>query len=325
MTLGRSVLITGATGSFGQAFVADLLRRGDVERICCLSRDELKQSVMADRFGHDPRLRFFLGDVRERDRLEMAFHGIATVIHAAALKRVDASAYDPEEVRKTNIDGTTNVIRAAITEGVPRVVVLSSDKAVRATNFYGASKFMAEQIAVSANAYAVPRGVRIACTRYGNVLGSRGSVLGVWRDHIANGRPLPLTNPAASRFWMSLADAVALVRLAVDRMQGGEVFIPKLPALTIRALASQVAGPDYPIRLTGLRPGGEKTHEELISPEEAARTHDMGDVYVVAPHLASWRATLPDYGPLVPAEFVYRSDTTGAPSVERLREMLEAA
>lgn len=325
MSVPARILITGATGTFGNACVRHLLTLADVERICCFSRDELKQSEMAERFGHDPRLRFFLGDVRDQARLEQACYGVDAVFHAAALKRVDAVAYDSEEAVKTNILGTTNVVQAAIATGVARVVFLSSDKAVRATNFYGASKFMAEQIAVAANAYGVPRGTRIACTRYGNVLGSRGSVLHTWRQQMAAGRPITLTHPDISRFWMTAPQAVGLVLTALARMEGGEIFVPKLPALQLSALARLVGGPDHPTTLTGLRPGGEKLHEELLSGEEIARTHDGGDVYIIAPTVASWRSVAPDYGPLVDPAFRYRSDTAPVMSDAEMTLMLEAA
>lgn len=320
----QNVLVTGGSGSFGNACIRQLLDMG-VPRVVCFSRDELKQSQMAERFNHDSRLRFFLGDVRDVTRLEQAFHGVDVVVHAAALKRVDAVAYDSEEAVKTNVHGTANVIHAAIEQGVGRVVVLSSDKASRATNFYGATKFLAEHMAVSANTYGYPRGTRIACTRYGNVMGSRGSVLHLWRDSIASGQPLRLTHPDISRFWMSMGDAVDLVLLALDRMDGGEVFIPKLKALTLREMATILAGPGYPVDITGLRPGGEKLHEELLSPEEVSRTHDMGDVYVIAPSIAHWRSETPDYGPLVSPDFAYSSETAERPSPMAMLAMMEAA
>lgn len=321
----KNVLVTGVTGTFGQAFITDLLQRPEVERVVGLSRDELKQSVMAERFGHDPKLRLFLGDVRDRPRLEEAFYGCDVVVHAAALKRVDAVAYDSDEARKTNVDGTANVIKAAITQGVGKVLVLSSDKAVHATNFYGATKFLAEQLAIAGNVYGYPRGTRIACTRYGNVLGSRGSVLHTWREHLAAGRPLPLTHPDISRFWMTIQQAVELVHIALRRMDGGEIFLPKLPGLSLRALAAAMAGADYPLTLTGLRTGGEKLHEELLSPGEVDRTHDAGDCYVIAPQVAPWRAHQPEYGPLVPADFQYRSDGARRVELDELRAMLDAA
>lgn len=321
----RSILVTGATGSFGTAYITHLLQHTSVERVCGLSRCELKQSQLAERFNHDPRLRLFLGDVRDRTRLEQAFHGIDAVVHAAALKRVDAAAYDPQEAVKTNVIGTDNVIQAAIGAGVRRVVVLSSDKCVRATNHYGATKFLAEQLAVASNVYGFPRGTFVSAVRYGNVLGSRGSVLYLWREAVAQNRPIPLTHPDMSRFWMSIEQAVELVNAALARMQGGEVFIPKLPALTLREMASLLAGASYPVTLTGLRPGGEKLYEELLSPEEVTRTHDAGNVYIIAPSIAPWRKELPDYGPLVASDFEYRSDTAPPVAPETMRQMLAAA
>lgn len=317
-------LITGATGTFGQAMIARLLGRPEVERVVCFSRDELKQSQLADRFP-DPRLRCFLGDVRDQSRLEQAMWGIQAVIHAAALKRVDAVAYDSEEALKTNVLGTINVVKAAVAAGVPSVVLLSSDKAVEATNFYGASKFMAEQAAIAANAYAVPRGTRIAVTRYGNVLGSRGSVLHRWRAQVNAEQPITVTDPSATRFWMTIEQAVDLVVTALERMDGGEIFLPKLPAAGLTDIAAALAGHEYPTSLIGLRPGGEKLHESLLSSEEVSRTHDAGDVFVIAPSIAPWRSGSPDYGPLVSRKFVYRSDSARQLSVEQLRPLVEAA
>lgn len=295
-----------------------------VARVVCFSRDEMKQADMATRFT-DPRMRFFLGDVRDRAALEDALQGIDTVIHAAALKRVDAAAYSSKEAKKTNVDGTVNVIDASIACGVRRVVFLSSDKATMATNFYGATKFLAEQIAIASNVYGYPRGTRIACTRYGNVLGSRGSVVHLWRDAVRRGEPLKLTHPEMSRFWMTIDQAVDLVFTALNRMDGGEVFLPKLPAMSLRDVAALVGGERYPVEVMGLRPGGEKLHEELLSPEEVSRTHDMGDVYAIVPPLPYWRSHTPDYGPLVPADFRYRSDTAPRLAAAAMREMLEAA
>ena len=317
-----SICVTGGTGTFGRAFVSRMVKEG-VPRIIVLSRDELKQARMAEAYPEPSPLRFMLGDVRDRDRLALAFRGVHTVIHAAALKRVDAVAYDPEEVVKTNVLGTINVIRAAMDAGVACVVVLSSDKSVRAANVYGASKFLAEQYAVASNVYAHAAGLRVCATRYGNVLGSRGSVVHTWRRRIAEGLPVTVTDPQMTRFWMTIGDAVDLVRFAMAFTHGGEVFIPKLRAMCIPDLAEALGA--HSTVITGLRPGGEKLHEELAGPEETARILDAGGVYVITPDLHPWCET-PPWNTIrrpVGTGFSYRSDAVERLSVEEMKALLE--
>lgn len=301
------VAITGGTGALGTQLVSDWLADG-VDSIRVLSRDEHKQARMRDRFGAD-RVRYFLADVRDRDRLADILWGCDVVIHAAALKRVDDSPYNIGEHRKTNIEGTVNVISAAIAAGVDRVITVSSDKAVSPSNAYGASKMWAELETVQANSRSIPRGgPRLACIRYGNVFGSTGSVAEVWRAAVEQGKPIMVTDHRVTRFHLTLPEASAFVRQALRRMIGGEIFIPKLPAWRIIDLAeafldagAEIAPP------SGRRPGGEKLSEALLNEEEATRTLDDGWAYVVTPHGKTWN-TERYPGEPVPETFRYDSN-----------------
>jgi UDP-N-acetylglucosamine 4,6-dehydratase len=261
-----------------------------------------------------------LGDVRDRTRLEEALHGVTDVVHAAALKRVDAVAYNYPEARRTNIEGSANVASAAISEGVQRVLMLSSDKACAPSNHYGITKAAMEYEAVAANVIGYPRGTHIACTRYGNVLGSRGSVVHLWRQAVAAGKPIPLTDPRMTRFWLTLEAAVGVVLTALDRMEGGEVFVPELPAIALKDLAEALA-PGHPIVEIGLRPGGEKLAETLISEEESGRTLRVGErLLAITPHLHPWREKGWE-GERVWPPAAYDSDTTPwRLTLEQLRE-----
>ena len=316
----KSVLITGATGSLGNALVRHILTT-QVNRIACLSRDEVKQSQMAQRFT-DHRLRFFLGDVRDVDRLEQAFHSIDMVIHAAALKRVDRVAYDPSEAVKTNILGTQNVISAAMRAKVKKVLLISSDKAVEPQNIYGATKMTAEWLAVMSNVYTYPQGTKVSAVRYGNVIGSRGSVVELWQAAVANGEPLQLTDDRCTRFWITLAQAVQLVMTALEQMDGGEIFVPVLPSMKLTDLAEAIAPSPYPRFVTSLRPGGEKLHETLLNQDEVQRTVLAGGIFVVNPSLRFWGG-VPWIGLALPTDFVYRSDlNTRWLSVEDMRYLM---
>lgn len=302
-----SILITGGTGTLGRALIRRIRRDGMWERVICLSRDEVKQAQVRAEFQDFPRL--FLGDVRDRQRLAVAFRGVETVVHAAALKRVDAGAYSPSEMKATNVDGTMNVVDMAIQEGVRRVVVVSSDKGVAPTNIYGKSKSLAEDLAINANSYGYAAGTHICAVRYGNVLGSRGSVIGLWRDQLARGEPLTVTDPRMTRFVMTIEQAVDLVLHAIGAMIGGEVFVPLLPSAQILALARAVANNDHVrYECVGMRAGGEKLSEALLNEEEPSRTRLLRGHYVVTPSHHEWVGGQPWPGEALARDFVYRSD-----------------
>jgi UDP-N-acetylglucosamine 4,6-dehydratase len=316
---GRTVLVTGGTGSFGQHFARALLSQWNPEAIRIFSRDELKQSEMARRID-DERLRFLLGDVRDRDRLRRAVEGVDIVVHAAALKQVPACEYNPFEAVRTNILGAQNVAEACLDAGVPRAVALSTDKAVSPANLYGDTKLCAERLFIQANVYAGAQATRFSCVRYGNVVGSRGSVIPLFLDQAAS-RELTVTDERMTRFWITLDQAVQFVADCVSRMQGGELFIPKIPSMRVVDLAEAVA-PGLPIRYTGIRPG-EKIHESLITPEEARHTLDAGWCYVVEPEHAFWGGRGVDGAVPVADGFVYSSDrNTEWLDAEALRRLL---
>jgi UDP-N-acetylglucosamine 4,6-dehydratase len=302
----RSILVTGGTGSFGTGFVATVLRWAEPKRIIVLSRDELKQHEMRQRFP-SPRLGFFLGDVRDRDRLYRAFKAdVDIVIHAAALKQVPSCEYNPFEAVKTNVLGAQNVIDAAIDCGVPKVMAISTDKAVNPVNIYGATKLCAEKLFVQGNAYAGGRATRFSCVRYGNVLGSRGSFLPQLMKQKVQGKIL-ITDPRMTRFWMTTRQAVEFVVSSINLMQGGEVFVPKVPSMRLEDLVSALA-PDCETIVTGSRPG-EKLHEILLAEEESRHAVDLGDRYVILPEHATWGQP-PDFpGKKLPEGFVYNSDS----------------
>ncbi len=301
----RNVLITGGTGSFGHAATRVLLDRGD--RVTVFSRDELKQSEMARTFRaavERDQLRFFLGDVRDQARVRRAFEaGPDLVLHAAALKQVPACERNPFEALKTNVLGAVHVIDAALDCDIPRVMALSTDKAVAPLNAYGKSKAMAESLFVRGNSYAGTRRTRFSVVRYGNVIGSRGSVVPLFEEQRQTGE-LRLTDRRMTRFWMPLGDAVAFVLGMVDVMQGGEIFVPKIPSATIEDVAVAV-GPGCRLVETGLRPG-EKLHELLVSADEAPQAVDAGTHYIVSPIEPSWRYAPPPFPP-VPFGFSYSS------------------
>lgn len=314
---GRSLLVTGGAGSAGQAIVARALKDG-ARRIVIYSRDEAKQAAMLAAFNDD-RLRFVIGDVRDRDRLTWAMRACDDVIHAAALKRVEVCDLHPREARQTNIEGTGNVIDAAIHWGVRRCLFLSTDKAAAANTAYGASKAMAEFEWLGANAMGAATHTRFACTRYGNVLNSRGSVVPTWRTQASNNGTITMTDPEATRFWMSLDQAVDLVVHALGAMRGGEIFVPVMRSSTVGDLADAVA-PKTTWRTVGLRPS-EKLHETLVTEEESRRAHACGDVVVIEPEGRSWGDVAPLRAPRVPAGYTMRSDTAERYSVDELREI----
>jgi UDP-N-acetylglucosamine 4,6-dehydratase len=319
---GTSILVTGGTGSFGRKFVEIVLANSDPKRLIILSRDEMKQSEMAQHFGHDPRLRFFLGDVRDRDRLHRAFQGVEVVVHAAALKQVPAAEYNPFEVVKTNVLGAQNIIDVAIDAGVRHVIALSTDKAANPLNLYGATKLCADKLFVAANSYGGGTGTRFCCVRYGNVVASRGSVIPFFLSRKPTG-VLPITHPDMTRFWITLEQGVTLVLAAHRAMHGGEIFVPKIPSMRVVDLARAVA-PECRLEVVGIRPG-EKLHEVMIPADEARNTFEYDTHYIIAPAFHEW--SMFDFGAnggrRVADGFSYASDTNEHTlSVDELREMV---
>lgn len=325
----KSVLITGGTGSFGKKFVETILSRyPKVKRIVIYSRDELKQFELKQKFPHEkyPQLRFFIGDVRDGERLRRACQGIDVIIHAAAIKQVDTAEYNPEECIKTNVNGAQNVINAALETGVQHVVALSTDKACAPINLYGATKLTSDKLFTAANNIKGDRPVKFSCVRYGNVMGSRGSVIPFFiarRD--AGARELPITDMRMTRFNISLQEGVDLVLWAIEHHLGGEIFIPKIPSYHIKDVATAIA-PDLPQIEVGIRPG-EKLHEEMITPTDALNTIDIGKYFAILPSV-SYLHTREDYirhhhGTPVPDGFHYSSDkNTEWETVETMREKI---
>ena len=302
---GKTILLTGGTGSFGNAFVERVLGKWPNVTIRVYSRDELKQSEMNERFG-DAQLRYFIGDVRNKTRLARATQGADIVIHAAAMKQVPACEYNPFEAVQTNILGSQHVVDCAIDAGVPKVIALSTDKAVNPVNLYGATKLCAEKIVVQGNSYAAQFGTRLACVRYGNVVGSRGSVVPIFQRQRDTGR-LTITDSRMTRFWITLPQAVDLVLFAIDNMRGGEVFIPKIPSMKVTDLAEAMA-PGVQTEIIGIRPG-EKLHELLLTADESRHAIDMGEVYVVLPESIFWDKGVEWEGKPLDDGFTYTSGT----------------
>jgi len=303
----KTILVTGGTGSFGKKFTRIMLDEFHPKKLIIYSRDELKQHEMrAAGFDH-PSLRYFIGDVRDQERLRRAMHGVNIVAHAAALKQVPACEYNPMEAIKTNIMGTSNVIEAALDSGVEKVMFISTDKAVNPVNLYGATKLAAEKLVVQSNAYAAGTATRFSCVRYGNVVGSRGSVVPVFIQQRTSGK-LTITDERMTRFWLSLEQGVHFVIRCIEQMHGGEVFVPKIPSMKVIDLAQAIA-PQSKIEIIGIRPG-EKLHEVLISEDEARTTIELGDMFVVQPAEAMWFVyDWKSKGKPLPDGFRYASDT----------------
>lgn len=279
------VLVTGGTGSFGKKFTKILLEEKQPKKIIIFSRDELKQHEMQVGGFNDERLRYFIGDVRDRERMVRAMHGVDIVVHAAALKQVPACEYNPMEAIKTNIMGTANVVEAALDAGVKKVLTVSTDKAVSPANLYGATKLAAEKLTIQSNAYAGGSATRFSCVRYGNVVGSRGSVVPLFLKLRSTGK-VTITDDRMTRFWLSLEQGVRFVIDSIEQMEGGEVFVPKIPSTKVTDLARAIA-PDAKLEIIGIRPG-EKLHEMLISEDEARHTIELEKMYVVQPAEATW-------------------------------------
>ena len=302
----KVILVTGGTGSFGKKFVEIILNEYHPAKLIVFSRDELKQHEMrVGGFDH-PSLRYFIGDVRDVDRLRRAMHGVNIVVHAAALKQVPACEYNPMEAVKTNILGSSNVIEAALDAGVEKVLALSTDKAVNPVNLYGATKLAAEKLFVQSNAYAGGMATRFSCVRYGNVVGSRGSVVPIFLQQRSNGH-LTVTDPRMTRFWLTLEQGVRFVIRRIEQMRGGEVFVPKIPSMNLADLAKAIA-PEAQLEFVGIRPG-EKLHEVLISEDEARGTVELEDMFVVQPSGALWFGhSWQEQGRSLPDGFVYASN-----------------
>lgn len=318
---GKVILITGGTGSFGKKFTEIALREHDPKVIRIFSRGELLQMQMRQQFNDDPRLRFLIGDVRDRDRLYRAMNGVDIVVHAAALKQVPTCEYNPIEAVKTNIDGAVNVIDAAIDNEVKKVVAISTDKAVYPVNLYGATKLVAEKLFVQGNAYTGKHRTRFSVVRYGNVVGSRGSVIPLFLEQRRTGK-ITITDERMSRFWITLEQGVRFVISCIERMKGGEIFVPKIPSMRIVDLAEAVA-PEAEREIIGIRPG-EKLHECLITEEEARHAREFDTYFVVEPEHPFWTKDDLDGGRPLPEGFKYTSDAnTWWLTKEELKHMIE--
>jgi UDP-N-acetylglucosamine 4,6-dehydratase len=318
-----SILLTGGTGSFGQAFAAMTLAKFNPRRLVIYSRDEMKQWEMARQFTDDKRVRFFIGDVRDADRLTRALDGIDYVVHAAALKIVPTAEYNPFECVKTNIIGAMNLIDVCINRDVKRVVALSTDKASSPINLYGATKLVSDKLFVAGNAYAGGHDTRFAVVRYGNVMGSRGSVIPLFMSLAGQG-PLPITDLHMTRFMVKLEQGVELVWQAFDDMEGGEIYVRKAPSMKVVDIARAI-DPNVEPHIVGIRPG-EKLHEQMISAEDAPHTYEYDTYYKIVPAINSWgNETRVKSGRKVPADFVYTSDTNPEwITVKTLRAWIEA-
>lgn len=318
----KVVLVTGGTGSFGRKLVEVMLADYDPQKLIVFSRDELKQHEMRESGFTDPRLRYFIGDVRDLMRLRRAMDGVDVVVHAAALKQVPACEYNPIEAIMTNIMGARNVVEAALDTQVERVTAISTDKAVNPINLYGATKLAAEKLFIQSNAYAGGRNTRFSCVRYGNVLGSRGSVVPVFQRQRDDGR-ITVTDERMTRFWLSLEQGVRFTIRCIEQMKGGEVFVPKIPSMRVLDLARAIA-PEAEVEFIGIRPG-EKLHEVLVSADEARNTLELEDMYVIQPSGALWFGRdWEDQGQPMSEASAYASDTNQQwLTVEELEQLMQ--
>ena len=317
----KVVLVTGGTGSFGKKFIRVMLDECHPAKLIVFSRDELKQHEMRVGGYDHPSLRYFIGDVRDADRLRRAMHGVDIVIHAAALKQVPACEYNPMEAIKTNILGSSNVVEAALDMGVQKVMALSTDKAVNPVNLYGTTKLAAEKLFVQSNAYAAGTSTRFSCVRYGNVVGSRGSVVPIFLQQRRNGK-LTITDERMTRFWLTLEQGVRFVIRCTGQMLGGEVFVPKIPSMKLVDLAHAVA-PDAELEIVGIRPG-EKLHEVLIHEDEARSAVELEDMFVVQPTTELWFGhEWQERGTPLPDGYRYASNTNPQwLEIEQIRQMV---
>lgn len=316
---GKNVLLTGGTGSFGKKFTEIVLREFNPNSLRIYSRGEFNQYLMKQEFN-DKRLRFLIGDVRDRDRLYRAMNGIDIVVHAAALKQVPACEYNPIEAIKTNIDGSVNVIDAAIDNSVEKVMAISTDKAVHPVNLYGATKMVAEKLFVQGNTYTGKGRTRFSCVRYGNVIGSRGSVIPLFNEQKKNG-VLTITDERMTRFWLTLDQGVRFVLNSIQQMRGGEIFVPKIPSMKITDLAEAIA-PEATKEFTGIRPG-EKLHEIMITEDESRHVKEFPDHFVIEPEFSFWKRENTPSGKELPDNFRYSSDINDKwLTSEQLKKML---
>jgi UDP-N-acetylglucosamine 4,6-dehydratase/5-epimerase len=316
----KTILITGGTGSFGSNCIKRLLEDYEPAAIRLFSRDELKQSELQNKYVGEDRLRFFIGDIRDRDRLIQATKGCDLILHAAALKQVPACEYNPFEAIQTNVLGAENIAAAAIRNDVPCTLLLSSDKAVNPVNLYGATKLCAEKILTQANAYAAYSVARFATARYGNVVGSRGSVVPIFLRQADEGE-LSITDVRMTRFWITLPQAIDFVLRRIETMEGGEVFVPKIPSMRVTDIAEAIA-PGVPQTITGIRPG-EKLHEVMLTEDESRHARELPDSYLIYPEFPTWRSEPYSRGTAVPEGFRYSSDSnTSWLTAEELRTML---
>ncbi len=328
MFTNKTILITGGTGSFGKKFIKTVLAQyPDVKKIIVYSRDEFKQFIMSNMPEYQPhieKLRFFIGDVRDKERLRLAMEGVDYVVHAAALKQVPACEYNPFEAIKTNIMGAQNVIDICLEHNVEKVVALSTDKASSPINLYGATKLCSDKLFIAANGYSGKKQTKFSVVRYGNVAGSRGSVIPFFQRLVKEGQTsLPITDPNMTRFWLKLENAVWLVMKAFEIMRGGELYVKKIPSMRIMELAKAIA-PKLDTHIIGIRPG-EKVHEQMISAEDARHTLEFDDYYIIQPDLLWWKNSVKDLGgKAVPHDFSYNSGTnTQWLSVEDMQKLIE--
>ena len=323
MLNGKTILITGATGSFGKKCTEIILNNYKPKKLIIFSRDELKQFEMSQTYSMDqyPCIRYFIGDVRDKERLNRAFQGVDYVIHAAAMKQVPAAEYNPFEAVKTNIIGAQNVINVAIDQGVNKVMALSTDKAANPVNLYGATKLCSDKLFVAGNTYGSRKDTIFSVVRYGNVVGSRGSVIPYFMKFKNNGH-LPITDPNMTRFWITLEQAVEFVLHCLGCMCGGELFVPKIPSMNIMDLAKAIA-PECETRIVGVRPG-EKIHELMISRDDARQALELDSFYVIQPQFKYWdRRSSWDEGRKVPDDFEYSSGTNPwRLTIEEMKAML---
>nr|WP_321496406.1 UDP-N-acetylglucosamine 4,6-dehydratase (inverting) [uncultured Methanolobus sp.] len=301
---GKNILLTGGTGSFGKKFTEIILREHNPNSLRIYSRGEYNQYKMQQEFN-DKRLRFLIGDVRDRERLYRAMNGVDIVVHAAALKQVPACEYNPIEAIKTNIDGSVNIIDAAIDNSVERVMAISTDKAVHPVNLYGATKMVAEKLFVQGNTYTGKGRTKFSCVRYGNVIGSRGSVIPLFKEQKENGK-LTITDERMTRFWLTLDQGVHFVLNSIQRMTGGEIFVPKIPSMKITDLAEAIA-PEANKEFTGIRPG-EKLHEIMITEDESRHAKEFSDYFIIEPEFPFWKKQATSSGKTLPDNYRYSSD-----------------